>query len=80
MSSIAFSEHALYQLRKRDITKKEVLMAISQPDKIVRQTKDRFQAIKKIGGRYLLVSIFDRTQSSLEVVTAFRTSKIKKYL
>lgn len=80
---IIFSKHARYQMAERNITKDEIIFALSNPDKIIKQTQRKFQAVKSIrkkGKKYLLVVIYHKTNSIQEVITAFLTTKFKKYL
>ena len=83
MVKIVFSAHAKLQLAERRISQREVLETIRKPDHITRQLNNRLQAVRgreRKGKEYLLVVIYDETQSVQEIVTAFYTSKIKKYL
>jgi hypothetical protein len=80
---IAFSEHAKHQMLERNLLETEIISTILKPDKIIPQSYGKFQAVKlvkKNGKRYLMVVIYRKTNSSLKVITAFLTSKIKKYL
>ena len=78
--AIQFSQHALYQLKERKISLKEVKDAVRDPDKIMRQSAKRMRAVKRRDEKYLLVVIYDMFPSQTKVVTAFITSKIQKYL
>lgn len=82
--NISFSQHALSQLKERGILRTAVFNALQSPDKIFQQSVKRFQVIKKIeksGRRYLLIVIYDKIDfSHQQVVTAFITSKVRKYL
>lgn len=83
MGKIAFSKHAIFQMQERNLSEKEIMMAILDPDKIVRESFQKFQALKIIerkGKRYLLVVVLRNENSSKKIITAFLTSKIKKYL
>lgn len=80
---IDFSEHAKNQMTERNISEDEIISAIIYPDKIIKQTLDKFQAAKlinKSGKRYLLIVVHRKINSSKKVITAFLTTKIKKYL
>ena len=80
---ISFSRHALSQLEARNIAKQAVIDAVKSPDKIFSQSVRRSQAIKrieKLGKSYLLAVIFDEINFHQQIVTAFITAKIKKYL
>ena len=83
MVKIIFSSHAKLQLVERKISEREVLETIDKPDNIVRQPNGRFQVLKikeENGKKYLLIVIYEETLLVKEIVTAFYTSKIKKYL
>ncbi|MEK7586695.1 MAG: DUF4258 domain-containing protein [Patescibacteria group bacterium] len=83
MVKIIFSPHAKLQLVERKISEREVIETINKPTKVIQQLNRRFQAIKiKVRNekKYLLVVIYDEALLTKEVVTAFYTSKIKKYL
>ena len=80
---IIFSKHALYQLKEREISKEEVILALLNPDKIISQIDQRFKALKIVKRKrkkFLLVVVFEKTNSKKIIITAFLTSKIKKYL
>jgi hypothetical protein len=80
---IVFSEHARHQVLERNLLESEIISTILKPNKIISQSHGKFQAIKLIkknGKQYLMIVIYRKTNSSLKVITAFLTSKIKKYL
>jgi len=80
---IVFSEHAKHQMLERNLSKSEIISTVLKPNKIIPQSHGKFQAVKlvkKNGKQYLMVVIYRKTNSSLKVITAFLTSKIKKYL
>jgi hypothetical protein len=80
---IVLSEHARNQMLERNISKREIISTIINPDKIIKQTQNKFQAvrlIKKNGKEYLIVVIYRLSNSAQKVITAFLTTKIKKYL
>jgi len=71
-------------MAKRKITPVEIALAVSQPGAVTQKEPDKFQAVKIIprnGKQYALVVTY-RTISltTVRVITAFLTSKIKKYL
>ena len=78
-----FSEHARNQMLERNISKEEIISTIANPEKIIKQTPKKFQAVKLIkrnGKKYLTVVIYRQTNSAKKVITAFLTTKFKKYL
>jgi hypothetical protein len=79
---IILSEHVKYQMLERNLLESEITSTILKPDKTISQSHGKFQAvklIKKNRKQYLMVVIYRQTNSSLKVITAFLTSKIKKY-
>ena len=83
MPKIIFSKHARYQLKERNISEREIRKSIENPDKILKQSPQRFRLIKEIkraGRSYILIVIFEQKNSFKEIITAFITSKVKKYL
>lgn len=80
---IVFTDHARQQLKERNISESRVIMCLRKPEKIVREQGIRFRALKTIrtNSRHrLLVVAYDEGGQMKKVVTAFITSKIKKYL
>ena len=80
---VILSRHADNQLKERKISSKKVIEAVKNPTKVFLQSNNRYKAVKSMRRRnkkYLLVVIYDATDSDKEVVTAFITSKINKYL
>lgn len=83
MRKLAWSDHALDQLKERELTKQAVIAAFRNPDRIVPQARSRYQLLKVVRRQrkqYLLLVVFDREAQTDTVVTVFITSKIKKYL
>lgn len=81
--TIRFTDHAYAQLKERNLSEADVVVTIREPDHVIRQSSARLRALRKIRKRnrtYLLVVIYDEEGTSKEIVTAFITSKIKKYL
>lgn len=71
-------------MAERNILEKEIILTLLRPDKIIAQSSGKFQAVKSIkkdGKKYLIVAVYRQTlNSTKKVITAFLTSKIKKYL
>ena len=83
MQKIVFSKHARFQLKERNISEREVKESFKNPDRIIKQRPNRFRLLKVIRKQdkdYLLIIVFERKKSSDEIITAFITSKVKKYL
>ncbi len=75
---IIFTLHALERMRKRGITKSEVYSCIKNPDKI-EALNDTVRAVKRIDNKVLVV-IYRHEGGSVLVITAYKSSKVKKYL
>lgn len=78
-----FSEHARNQMLERNISKEEIISTIANPEKIIKQAQKKFQTIKLIkknDEKYLIMVIYRQTNSAKKVITAFLTTKFKKYL
>ena len=81
--SIVFSDHALFQMKERKIEKQKVLDCLLRADKVVEESTGRYRAVKsfqKDGRTYLFVVAYDQQENQIEIVTAFITSKLRKYL
>lgn len=79
---LRFSDHALSQLKLRNLSTQLIRSVLKSPDTTQHQTNNRRRALKRheIDGRvYLLVVIYDQLPNEQVVVTAFRTSKLEKY-
>lgn len=80
---IIFSEHARYQMLERNISEEEIISTLLAPNKIIKQTEEKIQAVKIIKQnrkKYLMVVIYREINSGKKVITAFLTTKFKKYL
>lgn len=72
------TEHAIYQMHKRQVTAAEVSHVLNSPEKVVEVRAGRVVAQGMSAG-YLLRVFVDVDRSPPEVVTAYRTSKLEKY-
>lgn len=81
-SKTFFTKHAIWQIEERAISKREIMLALSRPDRVIRENgKLRFvKKVEKKNKVYLLVVITKKDGESIKVRTSFLTSKIKKYL
>ena len=80
---IHFSQHALLQIQERNLAHADIIRTVQRPFQKRQQSKKRYQAIRVVlreQKRYLLVVIYDQKTSSREIVTAFYSSKLHKYL
>jgi len=76
---IKFTKHALERMKIRSITKEEIIDTINNPEK---QLSDSFGNIivQKVKKNYLLRVFYYNEENSKIVITAYKTSKIDKYL
>ncbi|MEK7673611.1 MAG: DUF4258 domain-containing protein [Patescibacteria group bacterium] len=81
---VVFTGHFLKRLSERNLNKLQVREVILNPDKIVKEKPNRFRAMKFISKNnkpFLFIVIYDKINNKkVEVVTAFLTSKIKRYI
>jgi len=80
---IRFTDHARQQLCERNLSKADAIKTMYAPDAVIKQSTHRHRAVRKIRKQskmYLLVVVYDIHTTHKDIVTAFLTSKIKKYL
>ena len=70
--------HARLQMTRRQISDAEVHQVLARPERVVPVRTGRVVAQAMIGD-YLLRVVVDVDRELPEVVTAYRTSKVKKY-
>ena len=78
LSRVVFTEHALAQMAKRQLTLAEVRHVLATPEEISEVREGRIVAQGLVGG-YLFRVFVDVDRTPPEVVTVYRTSKIEKY-
>ena len=81
---VIFTPHALFEMKRRDLTKELVENIIDHPDQSweIRKGRSLYQKRGKMGSperEYLVRVVVDVDRDPIEVVTAYRTSKIEKY-
>ena len=82
MEKIEFSEYAGLQAQERKIEKQDILDTIKSPGQVLLGRKGRKIAQKKLnreGEKGLLRVIYEEKTDTQVVITAYWTSKIKKY-
>ena len=75
---IKFTKHALERMRIRGITKIEVIDALTNSEKELKDSQGNLIA-QKVGKKFLLRVFYFIEEESKIVVTAYKTSKIDKY-
>ena len=73
-----FTGHAEEQMAKRQLAEADVRQALASPDELLPVREGRVVAHFMLGG-YLLRVFIDVDRTPMEVVTAYRTSKIDRY-
>lgn len=79
---IHFSKHAEEQIKERNLSKILISEALLKPAQIIEGKKGRKVAQKICyikSKKYLLRIIFNEQKNSIEVITAYLTTKIEKY-
>ena len=82
MENIEFSKYAEVQAQEREIKKQDILDTIRSPGQLLLDKKGRKIAQKKLdreGEKGLLRVIFEEKTDGKVVITAYWTSRIKKY-
>lgn len=76
------TDHAAFEMKRRNISPELVGQILAQPEQrvAVRKGREVFQSrIHVADGQYLYRIIVDVDRKPMEIVTAYRTSKIEKY-
>lgn len=80
-SVLPLSDHAKFEMERREIPEKAVEMVFEGPEQKIMLTSGREIWQNKIimeGKEYVLRLIME-TQPELKIITVYRSSKIKKY-
>lgn len=83
MMKIIYTKHLLLRLQERIININLVNKTILNPDLLLPKSPNRYRAIsylQKDSKQYLLIVIYDKVENNIQVITAFITSKIDKYI
>lgn len=76
---IQFTKHALKQIKIRNLEKADINATLSDPDKTLEDRFHNFIAQKRIGN-YLLRVVYLKEKDTKIIITAYKTSKFKKYI
>lgn len=66
------------RLRQRNISKEQIEQCIQKPDKI-ENIENNYKCIKRLDNQ-VLIAVYRKSNEIFTVITAFKTSKTKKYL
>ncbi len=64
-----FTIHAQYRIKKRKLTKKEVIDAIKQPNKILKKYNKYY--IQKDIGRGTIEVVYEKTENYIKIITVY---------
>jgi len=84
--NLKFSKHARERMRQRDISEKQVISIIKNPDRVIDRKKEDdymiYQALRndKKNTNYLFRVFVNTKTDYLTVITVYKTSKLEKYL
>jgi len=79
MKKIIFLEHSLERMEKREITQELIIATLNSPNSIILNNENRKIAQRFIDGKLIRV-IYEEEMEKIIVVTAYKTSKIGKYI
>jgi len=79
MKKIIFLEHSLERMEKREITQELIIATLNSPNSIILNNENRKIAQRFIDGKLIRV-IYEEKMEKIIVVTAYKTSKIGKYI
>lgn len=77
---IEYSSHAVERMLQRRISPQEVENILTEPDGVIRQSKDKFIAYKKIRGRRdnLLAAVTAEDAGVWEVITVMVNFEVRE--
>jgi len=83
-SEYRLTDHARAEMVRRGISEAEVARILRQPEQVlaVREGREVLQSLVRVGRperEYLLRVFVDLDREPVEVVTVYRTSRIRKY-
>lgn len=77
MKSIRYDRHARRRMKEREVAEEEVEAAINEPDYVEASVKDRQNAYKFIGNRFLRVTFKEETSNILVITVTIRKRPFK---
>jgi hypothetical protein len=72
--TIRFDRHARRRMKWRRISEEEVMRVLQNPDVFEKSIKDRMNAYKTIGKRYLKVTFKEASDEILIISAVYKTS------
>ncbi len=77
MKSIRYDRHAKRRMKEREVAEEEAEMAVNNPDYIEPNMKERKNAYKFIGSRFLRVTFKEETNNILVITVTIRKRPFK---
>ena len=82
--NIVFTEHALFEMKRREIAKEHIQAAIENPEQLIDEYSGRLCFQNKYfdeieNNEMILRVIAEKSKDDYVIITAYKTSKIKKY-
>jgi hypothetical protein len=77
--SVKFTKHALQRIKSRNISKDDVLDTIDNPKNVINDSYGNLIA-QKMKGKYLLRVFYFIEGESKVIITAYKTTKVKKFI
>ncbi|MCE4606782.1 MAG: DUF4258 domain-containing protein [Desulfurococcales archaeon] len=74
---IRYTLHAIERIRQRGISREQIEACLNNPDKTVKD--EEFKCVKKLNDKAVIV-VYRMETDAIIVITAYRTSKLHKYL
>ncbi|MEM3673644.1 MAG: DUF4258 domain-containing protein [Candidatus Bathyarchaeia archaeon] len=74
---IEYTEHAIFRMRYRSISKTSVEEVVQNPDSIFITRFGRSAALKRYGDRFLKV-IYEKSNDKITVVTVYWTRRLQR--
>jgi len=79
MKGLIFLKHALDRMEMRGLTEELIIDILNKPDSICLNNESRKIAQRFIDGKLIRI-VYEEEPEKIIVVTAYKTSKINKYI
>ena len=76
---IKLTEHALKQMKIREINLKEIIKTLNNPEKITNDSYGNAVAQKLFGPQLLRIVFYQKDNEKI-IITMYKTTRLKKYI